>query len=80
MATPSVTLCVLILAVSDIGVLLLISGYNIATEIYIKAFMYHKLRFYNILFLLTFVLSHFLPKKKYSILPKHVKGSVSEVP
>lgn len=63
-ATCSVTHCVLILDTLDTEVILRIRGYNIATKIYIEAFMGHKLRFYNILFLPTFVLFGLFPKEK----------------
>ena len=64
MATCSVSPCVLILDILDVGVILLISGYNTATKIYIRAFLGHTVRFYSILFLLTVVLFDLLPKKK----------------
>lgn len=47
---------VLIFGVLAIGVLLLISGCNITTQIYLKAFVSHKLRSYNILFLVIFAI------------------------
>lgn len=55
--------------------LLLISGCNITTKVYIKAFTGHKLRFYNILFLVIFALLS-KEKKKKGKYPGVSKGPV----
>lgn len=68
--------CVLIFGVLAVGVLVLISGCNIATQIYTKAFASHRLRFYNTLFLVIFAFFSKEKKPQLSKYPGVSKGSV----
>lgn len=65
---------VLVFGVLAGGVLLLVSGCNTATQIYTKAFVSHRLRFYNILFLVIFALFSKGKNTQHSNYPGVSKG------